>query len=50
MKFNIFLEKVEEAGFNVSVHALDGFFTQGDTEEDTINNPHEAILCYLEYL
>lgn len=50
MKFNIVLEKAEEGGYNVSVPALDGCFTQGDTEEDAINNAHEAILCYLEGL
>lgn len=50
MKFNIILEKVEEGGFNVTVPALDGCFTQGETEEDAIANAKEAILCYLEGL
>ncbi|OGU38550.1 MAG: hypothetical protein A2X61_08155 [Ignavibacteria bacterium GWB2_35_12] len=50
MKFNIVLEKAEEGGYNVSVPALDGCFTQGDTEDDAINNAREAILCYLEEL
>lgn len=48
MKFNIVLEKAEEGGFNVTVPALDGCFTQGDTEEEAISNAHEAITCYLE--
>jgi len=48
MKFNIVLEKAEEGGFNVTVPALDGCFTQGDTEEEAISNAQEAIICYLE--
>lgn len=50
MKFNIILEPAEEGGFNVRVPALDGCFSQGDTEEDAIKNAREAILCYLEGL
>ena len=48
MKFNIILEKAEEGGYNVKVPALDGCFTQGDTEEEAMNNAREAIICYLE--
>jgi len=48
MKFNIILEPDEDGGFNVSVPALDGCFTQGDTEENALENAKEAILCYLE--
>ncbi|MGD8780022.1 MAG: type II toxin-antitoxin system HicB family antitoxin [Ignavibacteria bacterium] len=50
MKFNIILEKAEEGGFNVIVPALDGCFTQGDSEEEAINNAKEAILSYIEGL
>jgi predicted RNase H-like HicB family nuclease len=50
MTFNIILEPAEEGGFNVSVPALDGCFTQGETEEEAILNAEEAILCYLEGL
>ncbi len=50
MNFNIILEPAEEGGFNVSVPALDGCFTQGDTEEEAISNAREAIICYLEGL
>jgi len=50
MTFNIVLEKAEEGGFNVSVPSLDGCFTQGDTEEEALNNAKEAIICYLEGL
>jgi antitoxin HicB len=50
MKFNIILEPDEDGGFSVTVPALDGCFTQGDTEEEAIANAKEAIICYLEGL
>jgi predicted RNase H-like HicB family nuclease len=50
MKFNIILNPAEEGGFNVTVPALDGCFTQGNTEEEALTNAREAILCYLEGL
>jgi predicted RNase H-like HicB family nuclease len=50
MKFYVVLEKAEEGGFNVTVPALDGCFTQGETEEESLANATEAILCYLEGL
>ncbi len=50
MKFNVILEPAEEGGFNVTVPALDGCFTQVDTEEEALNNAGEAVLCYLEGL
>ena len=50
MKFNIVLEPAAEGGFNVSVPALDGCFTQGDTEQEALDNAKEAIQCYLEGL
>lgn len=48
MKFHIVLEPAEEGGFNVSVPALEGCFTQGETEQEALKNAQEAILCYLE--
>ena len=48
MKFIVVLEPAEEGGFNVSVPALDGCFTQGENEEESLKNAKEAILCYLE--
>jgi len=48
MKFIVVLEPAEEGGFNVSVPALDGCFTQGESEEESLKNVKEAILCYLE--
>ncbi len=50
MIFNVVLEKAEEGGYNVSVPALDGCFTQGETIEDSLQNAKEAIACYLEGL
>ena len=50
MKFNIILEPAEEGGFNVRIPALDGCFTQGDTEAEAIENAKEAIHAYLEGL
>jgi predicted RNase H-like HicB family nuclease len=46
----VILEPAEEGGFNVTVPALDGCVTEGDTEEDALKNASEAILCYLEGL
>jgi len=48
MKFIVVLEPAEKGGFNVSVPALDGCFTQGESEEESLKNAKEAILCYLE--
>ena len=48
MKFIVVLEPAEEGGFNVSIPALDGCFTQGEDEEEALKNAKEAILCYLE--
>jgi predicted RNase H-like HicB family nuclease len=50
MKFNVILEPAEEGGFNVTVPALDGCYTQGETEQEAMENAREAILCYLEGL
>jgi antitoxin HicB len=50
MRFGIILKPAEDGGFSVTVPALDGCFTQGDTEEEAIENAREAILCYLEGL
>ena len=38
MKFNIIIEPDKEGGFNVSVPALDGCYTQGETIEEAIEN------------
>ena len=50
LKFHVVLTPAEEGGYNVSVPALEGCFTQGETEEEALENAREAILCYLEGL
>ena len=50
MKFTIVLDPAEEGGFNVTVPALDGCYTQGDTEKEALTNAKEAIQTYLEGL
>ncbi len=50
MKFNVVLQESEDGGYDVTVPAFDGCFTQGDTMEEAIENAKEAILCYLEGL
>jgi antitoxin HicB len=39
-----------ERGFWVSVPALPGCFTQGQTYEEAVERAHEAIACHLEAL
>lgn len=43
----VFLEE-EDGGYSVSVPALPGCFSQGDTFEDSVKNIKEAIELYLE--
>lgn len=50
MRFHVVLQKAEEGGYNVTVPALDGCFSQGDTEKEALENAKEAIICYLEGL
>ncbi|MFQ5710000.1 MAG: type II toxin-antitoxin system HicB family antitoxin [bacterium] len=50
MKFLVVLDRAEEGGYNVSVPALDGCYTQGDSEKEALENAREAIICYLEGL
>jgi antitoxin HicB len=50
MKFNVILEPDVTGGFNVTIPALDGCFTQGDTEQESLENAKEAIICYFEGL
>jgi len=38
----------DERGFWVSVPALPGCFSRGDTYEEAVANAQEAIQCYLE--
>ena len=47
MKYRVILEKSEE-GVSVSVPGLPGCHSQGDTEEEALENIGEAISEYLE--
>jgi len=40
----------EDGGYTVTVPALPGCITEGDTREEAIANAKEAILLYLESL
>ncbi|WP_133511154.1 type II toxin-antitoxin system HicB family antitoxin [Candidatus Thiosymbion oneisti] len=46
MKYNISLKKTEE-GFSVSCPGLPGCWSQGETEEEALENIAEAIKDYL---
>ena len=48
MKFKIILEEADEGGYTVTVPALPGCISEGDTVEDAIKNMREAIELYLE--
>ena len=48
MRFTVVLEQELDEGFVVSVPALPGCFSQGDTREDALRNIREAIELYLE--
>ncbi len=47
MRYKVILEKSEE-GYSVSVPGLPGCHSQGDTEEEALQNITEAISEYLE--
>ena len=48
MNLDIILEPSEEGGFTVTVPALPGCISEGDTREEALNNIREAIELYLE--
>lgn len=48
MQFDVLLEQDEDGVWGVSVPALPGCFTQGDTREEALANAREAIALYLE--
>ncbi len=47
-EFYVVFEQEEDGGFSVSVPALPGCFSQGDTFEEALKNIEEAIALYLE--
>jgi predicted RNase H-like HicB family nuclease len=48
--YRILLTPEDEGGFSVSVPALPGCFTQGETVEEAIEMAREAISVYIESL
>lgn len=48
--YQILLTPEEEGGFSVSVPALPGCFTQGETMDEAIEMAKEAISLYVESL
>lgn len=48
MKLKIILEPSDEGGFTAYVPALPGCISEGETEEEAMNNIREAIELYLE--
>jgi len=50
VEFYAVFEQEENGGFSVSVPALPGCFSQGDTFEEAKSNIEEAISLYLEVM
>jgi predicted RNase H-like HicB family nuclease len=48
MKLKVVLESSDEGGFTVYVPSLPGCISEGETEEEALNNIKEAIELYLE--
>jgi len=48
MHYTVFLEREPDGGFVVTVPALPGCITQGDTREEALANVREAIQVYIE--
>lgn len=50
MKFTVILEPQEEGGFTVTVPALPGCISEGETRDEALINIKEAIELYIEVL
>lgn len=48
MTLKVVLEPSDEGGYTVTVPALPGCISEGDTREDALKNIREAIQLYLE--
>jgi predicted RNase H-like HicB family nuclease len=48
MRYTVLLEPEQDGGFVVSVPALPGCISQGDSREEALANIREAIVVYLE--
>jgi antitoxin HicB len=48
MRYTVLLDPEEDGGFVISVPALPGCISQGDTREEALANIREAIALYVE--
>lgn len=48
MRYTVVLEREEDGGFVVTVPALSGCVSQGDSREEALENVREAIAVYIE--
>ena len=48
MRYTVLLEPEKDGGFVVSVPALPGCISQGDTREEALANIRDAIALYVE--
>lgn len=48
MKYTVILQRENDGGYVVSVPALPGCVSQGDSREEALKNIEEAIELYLE--
>lgn len=49
MRYTVVLEQESDGGYVVSIPALPGCISQGDTREEALANIREAAELYLEY-
>ena len=50
MAYTVIFEQEADGGYSVSVPALPGCHSQGDTKEEALANIREAVALYLESL
>lgn len=50
MKYTVILEKGQESGYVAYAPALRGCVSQGQTREEALANPKEALQLYVETL
>ncbi|MFZ1103308.1 MAG: type II toxin-antitoxin system HicB family antitoxin, partial [Hyphomicrobiaceae bacterium] len=50
MRYTVVLEQEPDGGYSVSVPALPGCHSQGDTRDEALANIREAIELYIETL
>ena len=50
LTYTVNLDLAEEGGYNVTVPALPGCVTQGETFDEAVAMAHDAISLWIEYL